>query len=107
MLLQHEAQHQETMTLVLQLLAADRLGASPCPTEGGHGSLPGQDQLLRVPAGPFPMGSNSLAETLDNERSQHEVEVGEFWIDRYPVTNAQFARFVPGRRLPPARLVEP
>ncbi|MCE2487970.1 MAG: ergothioneine biosynthesis protein EgtB [Desulfurellaceae bacterium] len=96
MLLQHEAQHQETMTLVLQLLATDRVGASPCPMENEPSDLPVQDQLLRVPAGPFPMGSNSLVETLDNERTRHEVEVGEFWIDRYPVTNAQFARFVQG-----------
>ena len=99
MLLQHEAQHQETITLILQLLAAGRVGAPPCgcPAEGRHRGMPLQDEMVRVPAGPFLMGSDTLAETLDNERSQHEVDVDEFWIDRYPVTNAQFMRFIQDR----------
>lgn len=92
MLLQHEAQHQETITLVLQLLATgqERRG-EPSRAEEGNGL---SDEMVCVPAGPFLMGSNRLDETLDNERSQHEVDVGEFWLDRYPVTNAQFMRFV-------------
>ena len=96
MLLQHEAQHQETMTLVLQLLAAGQDRPDPVgePGRAGDGLF---NEMVRVPAGPFLMGSNRLHETLDNERPQHTVDVGEFWMDRYPVTNAQFLCFVQDR----------
>ena len=51
--------------------------------------------MVRVPAGPFLMGlpeGDLLAE--DHEKPQRTVELAEFWIDVYPVTNAQFARFL-------------
>ncbi len=36
-----------------------------------------------------------------SEKPQHTVEIaGEYWIGRYPVTNAQFAALCPGHRLP-------
>ncbi len=98
MLLQHEAQHQETITLVLQLLAASQDQPDRyCEPRGNEGEDGLTDKMVHVPAGPFLMGSNRLDETLDNERPQHEVDVGEFWIDRYPVTNAQFLHFVQDR----------
>ena len=39
----------------------------------------------------FQMGSN---DTYPEERIEHVVTVDGFWIDKYEVTNAQFARFV-------------
>jgi iron(II)-dependent oxidoreductase len=58
---------------------------------------PGQWQelatMVTVPAGDFLMGT-------DRERSdaqdqpQHRVRLAEYRIDKYPVTNAQYARFV-------------
>jgi iron(II)-dependent oxidoreductase len=48
-------------------------------------------ELVRVPAGSFLMGSNDGPE---DERPQHQVTVGEFFIDRTPVTNGQFALFL-------------
>lgn len=53
-----------------------------------------QGDLIVVPAGPFIMGSNDIARTLDNERPQHSVFVPAFLIDRYPVTNAKFLEFI-------------
>jgi len=52
-------------------------------------------EMILIPAGPFVMGStedNELA--YDNEHLQQEVELDAFRIGRYPVTNAQYARFV-------------
>ncbi len=53
-------------------------------------------EFVRVPAGKFLMGSkddNPLA--FDDEKPQHTVDIEvEFWIGRFPVTNAQFAAFV-------------
>jgi iron(II)-dependent oxidoreductase len=120
MLLQHEEQHQETMSLILRLLAADRYDSSPSPGTGEGwgeglsqlqpdrrsphpGSLPREeretalladDSMTLIPAGSFVMGSNDIARTLDNERPQHMVFVPAFLIDRRPVTNAEFLSFI-------------
>lgn len=42
-------------------------------------------ELIRIPAGKFPMGEGTEV---------HLVDVAEFWIGKYPVTNAQYAAFV-------------
>ncbi len=52
-------------------------------------------ELIRIPAGPFLYGSSD-ADTVarDNEKPQRTVDLPEYWIGRYPVTNAQFAKFI-------------
>jgi iron(II)-dependent oxidoreductase len=51
--------------------------------------------MVRVDAGPFPLGAAADGSfTYDNERAQHEVELGAFEIDRTAVTNGAFAEFV-------------
>jgi formylglycine-generating enzyme required for sulfatase activity len=47
--------------------------------------------MVEVPGGMFRMGSN---EFYPEERPVREVSVGRFWIDRHPVTVAEFRRFV-------------
>jgi len=95
MLLQHEEQHQETMLLILRLLAAERYDSSPSPAQEERAiSPPSHNDMIVVPAGSFIMGSNDIARTLDNERPQHEVFVPAFLIDRHLVTNADFLSFV-------------
>jgi formylglycine-generating enzyme len=44
-----------------------------------------------ISGGSFRMGS---ADFYPEERPVHEVTVDGFWMDRYEVTNDQFARFV-------------
>ncbi len=51
------------------------------------------DTMIRIPAGPFRMGSNDPRTNPEN-RPEHIVNLPAFWIDKYPVTNAQYARFV-------------
>ena len=48
-------------------------------------------ELVELPAGEFRMGSTSF---YPEEAPVHTVAVGAFAIERYPVTNAQFAEFV-------------
>ena len=48
------------------------------------------EELVAVPAGPFEMGSNEY----EDERPPHKVSLPGFKIGRYPVTNAQYRRFI-------------
>lgn len=56
-------------------------------------SVGGRDlkEMVLIPAGDFWMGSDDKDE---NEKPMHKVHVEAFYIDKYPVTNAEFARFV-------------
>lgn len=47
-------------------------------------------EMVLVPPGCFTMGSDTHTE---NERPEHPQCVNAFWIDRYEVTNIQFAQF--------------
>jgi formylglycine-generating enzyme required for sulfatase activity len=47
--------------------------------------------MVWIPGGSFLMGSDRF---YPEELPVREVRVDSFWIDRHPVTNAQFARFV-------------
>ena len=92
---QHEAQHQET---ILQAIAlrddlpytppfatdAPMLPPVPAPPEGS----------VRVPAGPFLMGTDDRAWAYDNERPQHQVTLPAYRIDLAPVTNGQYLAFM-------------
>jgi formylglycine-generating enzyme required for sulfatase activity len=47
--------------------------------------------MVWIDAGTFRMGSD---QHYPEEGPSHEVNVNGFWIDRHPVTNTEFARFV-------------
>jgi len=52
---------------------------------------PSHADMIWIPGGAFGMGSEDF---YPEERPVHEVTVDGFWMDRYEVTNEQFARFV-------------
>jgi len=59
--------------------------------------LPKDDTLgfISIPAGKFLMGSGENdKQARDNEKPQHELDLPEFWMAKYPVTVAQFRAFV-------------
>jgi formylglycine-generating enzyme required for sulfatase activity len=49
------------------------------------------DGMVYIPAGNFPMGSDN---GFGNGRPVHTVYLDAFYIDKYEVTNAQFAQFL-------------
>ena len=52
-------------------------------------------EFVRVPAGKFIMGSkedNPLAH--DDDKPQHTVELLEYWMARFPLTNEQYAAYI-------------
>ncbi len=51
--------------------------------------------MVQVPAGEFDMGSDEDDPmALDREKPKHRLYLATYYIARYPVTNAEFARFV-------------
>ncbi len=63
---------------------------STLPVTSGSMEAPFPD-MVWVPGGTFRMGS---AKHYPEERPVHRVKVDGFWIDRYPVTNERFERFI-------------
>ncbi|MBI3914163.1 MAG: SUMF1/EgtB/PvdO family nonheme iron enzyme [Chloroflexi bacterium] len=47
-------------------------------------------EMILIPAGEFLMGSNDY----DNEKPPHKVSLDAFYISKYPVTNAEYKKFV-------------
>lgn len=94
--IQHEAQHAETITWVLQLQRRYS------PWTGRFGPVNPQlqpcgsrttEEMTWVEAGYSEQGSDAIA-ALDNERSVHRVYLESYWIDRYPVTRQQYQQFI-------------
>jgi iron(II)-dependent oxidoreductase len=94
MLLAHEHQHNETMLQLLQMVD----GYEPLCDPFGPASLSALDgtETVLIAAGEYEIGAPSLSEgfSYDNERGRHTVELGAFEIDRLPVSNGDYARFV-------------
>lgn len=91
MVVQHEAQHAETMLAAIQLLPVEerhRFGAIAPPA-----GRPLTSTEVRVPGGVAPMGTDHPW-AYDNERPAHEVELAPYWIDTAPVSNADYQRFI-------------
>jgi formylglycine-generating enzyme required for sulfatase activity len=77
---------------------ADHFCSERKPSIGGDGSVAGRpskttrrENMSWIPGGTFQMGSNAF---YREERPVRSETVEEFWIDTYPVTNAEFRRFV-------------
>jgi len=68
--------------------AAVRSAPEPLATPRAHPPFP---DMVWIPGGEFVMGSDRH---YPEEAPAHRVRVDGFWIDRFPVTNERFARFV-------------
>jgi len=66
------------------------LTTSPVTDAGGNATI-APPEMQWIPEGTFLMGSN---DHYPEERLAHPVRVSGFWIDRAPITNAQFEAFV-------------
>ena len=53
-------------------------------------------ELIRIPAGEFLMGSDPGRDKVadDHEQPQHPVSLPEYYMGKFPVTNAQYGVFV-------------
>jgi iron(II)-dependent oxidoreductase len=92
MILQHEAQHNETMLQTLQLKKGE--GYKPeAQIELPKGEAL-KEEMVHVSGGEFVTGTDDHAWALDNEHNAHVVDLPNFLIDATPVTNEAYLRFV-------------
>jgi iron(II)-dependent oxidoreductase len=88
MLIAHEQQHNETMLQLLTMVDGYRF-EYPAARE-----MPAAPGAIHVPAGEYEIGAPAIGFAYDNERPRHTVELAAFEIDRLPVGNGEYARFV-------------
>jgi len=92
LILAHEHQHNETMLQLLQMVSE----YEPAERDAAPGAEPVADgpEMVVVEGGTHEIGDAGDGFAYDNERPRHSVELAAFEIDRTPVTNAAYARFV-------------
>ena len=91
---EHRLMHAETLSYMLHRLPYDRKNAPPGVPQ--LVSVPGPSEMAEIPRGPATLGLSRNGATFgwDNEFEQQTVDVPEFAIDRYKVTNAEYLDFV-------------
>ncbi|MDF5716794.1 MAG: ergothioneine biosynthesis protein EgtB [Rhizonema sp. NSF051] len=96
-LLQHESQHNEIITFVLELLRTQESEVRNQESADKSQELlfpPSlRSEMIQIPAGEFEIGNNSI-DALDNEQPMHRIYLEAYWIDRYPVTCGQYRAFI-------------
>jgi iron(II)-dependent oxidoreductase len=91
MLIAHEHQHNETMLQLIQMID----GYEPLDrAEPDWGPPADGPEMVSVPGGDVEVGAGPEGFAYDNERPRHTVTIEPFRIDRTPVANGDFARFV-------------
>jgi len=92
MLLAHEYQHNETMLQLLQMVES----YEPVEIDGRPAAeaVADGDEMVKVDGGTHEIGAPDVGFAYDNERPRHRVELRPFWIDRIPVTNGDYMRFM-------------
>ncbi len=94
-LIQHESQHNETLSCVLQLHRLQQKSLYTSinfpPTIATNKIYPLDE--VEIPRGECILGSDNI-DAQDNERPCHQVELETYYIDRYPVTCGQYRQFM-------------
>lgn len=93
LVIEHEYQHQETLSFLMQMLPLEKKHKLVRNTELSRTPRPYTDDMVFVSRGEFQTGTSEFL-VYDNEKPQHSVFVDDFLIDRYPVTNTQYLEFI-------------
>ncbi len=92
MVLQHEYQHNET---ILQTLQLKKGGAYHAPRDRSFASRSAPDEeMVAFPGGSVTVGTDDRSIAYDNERPRHKIDLDPFLIDRDPVTNGRYLKFM-------------
>lgn len=92
-ILEHEAMHHETLVYIIHQLASEHKGRI---AQSHHDAVPPDNAFVAIPAGSATLGASrdALEFGWDNEFDEHSIQVDAFSIQRYPITNAAYLRFV-------------
>jgi iron(II)-dependent oxidoreductase len=91
MVIQHEHQHAETILATLQLMAPPGYQPRAPKARAARTDVSGE---AFIESGPFTMGTSDEPWAYDNERPAHTIHLAPYFIDRAPVSNAQYLEFV-------------
>ena len=90
--LNHECQHQELLVYDLQHLLADvYVPSTKVEPPGGVTASP---SMIPVQGGMYRMGYNGNRFCYDIELPEHDTYTHDYTIGRFPVTNAEYMRFI-------------
>lgn len=97
LVLEHELQHQETITFLLHLLDPAKKAQPSVPSIydlAAPARLSPSPAMVTIQEGPFEIGARWSTFAYDNEYPSHTVFVPAFKIDRLLTTNEEYARFI-------------
>jgi ergothioneine biosynthesis protein EgtB len=88
----HECQHQELLVYDLQHL----LASTYRPTRQNTPPKPSQveKKSIKIPGGIYEMGYSGCDFSYDIELPEHKVYLNQYYIDTFPVTNAEYLKFI-------------
>lgn len=93
--IEHRLMHAETLAYILHQLPFEQKGSESQATV--RATAPARSDTVEIPAGRATLGiardeANGFG--WDNEYNVHSVDVPEFAVDRYKVTNGEYLKFV-------------
>lgn len=92
---QHELQHQETLAYLFHLLPLGKVQSSNFKVQSFEQKTKGEEQRTKLfPAIKIEIGARGNAFAYDNELPLFETHVPAFKLDRFLITNAEFAEFI-------------
>src|SRR5215471_1902410 len=98
-ILEHEPMHQETLRYMWHRLPFEKKIRPKGTPRAAVGGAPPAPRIVQIPSGVATLGTSRKRWPFgwDNEFAAHPVEVPEFDIDVYNVTNRDFLEFVEAR----------
>ncbi len=88
-----EKQIGKDSSLIYELSDPDETTHQKSDRNDNKDDLDPYSDMVLIPAGEFVMGSNGIESTKE-ENPVHSVHVDPFYMDKYPVTNAQYKEFI-------------
>ncbi len=89
--IEHEMQHQELLVYDIKHLLCDLYDVAPPAALPEPAEVGGE---VEISGGLFRMGHRGDGFAFDNEKPSHQVYVQDFAMDRAPVSNGEYLRFV-------------
>jgi iron(II)-dependent oxidoreductase len=94
LVVQHEAQHQETILQAIALRADLEYRPRFASMSSTRLATRAVAERVLIPGGPFIMGTDDREWAYDNERPAHERDVPSFWLACAPATNGEYLAFM-------------